>query len=64
MQGQREDDSAQEKEYVDAFVPPEWRPYCVPPVFDVSFNAFNAEQSDVRSGGGGALVNMRFQGLL
>ena len=39
LQGVREDDSVQEKEYVVAFVPPEWQPHRVPPIFDVSFNA-------------------------
>lgn len=24
---------------MDAFAPPEWQPHCVPPVFDVTFNA-------------------------
>lgn len=28
--GERDDDSAQKKEYVDAFVPPEGQPHCAP----------------------------------
>lgn len=37
--GERGDDSAREKESVDAFVFPEWWPHCAPHIFDVSFYA-------------------------
>lgn len=60
-QGEREDDSAQEKEYVDAFVPPEWQPHCTPLIFDVSVNAGQSVMLDL---GGGPLVNKPFQGQL
>lgn len=44
-QREREDDSASEKEYVDAFVPPELQPHCVPHAFDVSFTGSQSEIS-------------------
>lgn len=36
-----------EKEYVVAFVPPEWQPHCVPHVFDVSFHANQSMMLDL-----------------
>ena len=47
LQGERGDDSVEEKEYVDAFVPPEWEPHCVPHAFDVSFHASQSMMLDL-----------------
>lgn len=44
--GEREDDSAPEKEDIDDLVPPEWRSHCAPRIFGVSFHARQSRMLD------------------